>query len=318
MAENCLYVQNLSPTITLPILQKVFGFYGICNVQFAGDQALVQYQNPESCQQAIEYLDNTNLLTANGQQNISIQLIDLAALAQQTIAMSNNIPSNQNQQPHPQNHNNGIKKSQNKDFQNERNHTMNIENKERSASPFQNNNVRIQNMSQNKNLTPNLKNQQQQGMMGNNQSNFNNNIGGRSIGKMNNENLRPTHNIMNQKLPVYGGQNYDNKYFQSTTTNPNPKVSTLVNFYKTNKTNVPNDKMKIYSNYDEFWQDAKKVARTRESTSPYPEMRQTQKQVNYEKMTIAELTIELKKKGHVLSGTKQTLLYALERFNEKF
>jgi len=47
----------------------------------------------------------------------------------------------------------------------------------------------------------------------------------------------------------------------------------------------------------------KKIPRTRESNNSYSEIRPTQKPINYDKYTIAELTLELKKRGHIMSGS---------------
>jgi len=126
MTDNCLFVQNLTSNITLPILQQLFGLYGVCQIQHAGEQALVQYQTHDSCLQAMQFLDNTNLLSANGQTNVSMQIVDLAALARQTASMNNSIQPAQNLGPN--NHNNVPKKSQNKEFQNDNqvNMTMNF------------------------------------------------------------------------------------------------------------------------------------------------------------------------------------------------
>jgi len=81
---------------------------------------------------------------------------------------------------------------------------MNIENRERSNSPFQGNNIRVQNnagrsMEKNMNITPNTKSQQQQ-----NNGNMLRNLPGGSMNKMMNdkENFRPL--IQNKNLPIIG------------------------------------------------------------------------------------------------------------------
>ncbi len=120
MTDNCLFVHGLTSSINLPILQQLFSFYGNCQIQHAGEQALVQYERNESCLQAMQFLDNTNLLSANGQTNVSMQIVDIAALARQTAEMGNSVQPVQNSVPN--NNNRSVpKKSQNKEFQNDNN-----------------------------------------------------------------------------------------------------------------------------------------------------------------------------------------------------
>ncbi len=83
---------------------------------------------------------------------------------------------------------------------------MNIENRERSNSPFQSNNNQVQNnasrsLGKNMNITPNTKSQQQQQ---NNNGNMLRNLPGGSMNKIMNdkENFRST--IQNKKFPALG------------------------------------------------------------------------------------------------------------------